>query len=280
MKRACLLSILLLVSMTTVLPLLYSAEHEAEAAARMSRGRRHRQMSAKQYRAWLRRKRARARRRTLALIRARERRRRALLAAARLRATPAGQWPTSSSVPFVRRPFMMNADASRAMNPYAMRAPDNWQRDSLSVNGEARFSMQGPDGHRTGVAAFVPLPAASLAAINPGASRSAAGRNQIGGVSFATLRRTVIDKMIEERGWVYNDLEREIGGRRVFVVLAQTADQQAWLYYFTELNGQVHRLAVKTPVATASVATVQAEQFLASLRATNQQIIAADAPRQ
>ncbi|HVG39000.1 MAG TPA: hypothetical protein VM870_06930, partial [Pyrinomonadaceae bacterium] len=112
-----------------------------------------------------------------------------------------------------------------------------------------------------------------------GASRGAAGRNQIGGVSFATLRRTVIDKMIEERGWVANEMEREIGGRRVFIVLAQTGDNQAWTYYFTELNGQLYSLAVKSAVHDSAAIAAQSAQFINSLRSGDQPAVAGEPPQ-
>ncbi|MEJ7709209.1 MAG: hypothetical protein WKF84_04950 [Pyrinomonadaceae bacterium] len=236
-------------------------------------------MSAKRYRALIRRKRAQRRRRAVALARARQRRQQAIAAASRWRrASGRRSVVTAAAARPVCRPFMMVASSPAALvkNPYAMSMPEGWQRDSLSVNGESRFSVQSNDGRRIGVAAFTPINATGLAMISSAATRGAA-RSQIGGISFATLRRTVIDKMIGERGWVNNDMEREIGGRRVFVVLAQTGDQQMWMYYFTELNGQVHSLAVKTSADAASFAAAQSEQFLTSLSAATTQPAAVSA---
>ena len=38
-----------------------------------------------------------------------------------------------------------------------------------------------------------------------------------------SLRRNVIDRMIKENGWVVNDYQKEIGGKKVYVVVAQSA---------------------------------------------------------
>lgn len=292
MKRACLLSVLVLVSIVTVLPFIDSAAQREAEAASVSQHHRRAHMSARRYRMWLRR-RAMRRRRARALARLREKRRQAILSAS-LRPHPrtltsvatTNYSPAQSlTTPIVRRTpqqstFMMTPASSTASETstraaVAMSTPDGWRRDSLAVNGEARFSLHSSDGSQTGGAFLTPLSARSLGAVSAGASRTAL-RNQIAGVSFTNLRRTVIDKMIQERGWVANDMEREIGGRRVFIVIAQTGDNQAWTYYFTELNGQLYSLAVKAPVGSTASVNAQAEQLLTSLRANNQPAVAAE----
>src|SRR5207244_8000291 len=73
-------------------------------------------------------------------------------------------------------------------------------------------------------------------------------RNSIGGVAFTDLRRNVIDKMMSAGGWVVNDRQREIGGHRVFEVIAQTPGgkdgkpDQVWNFYFTEIDGRIYSL--------------------------------------
>lgn len=277
MKRACLLSLLLLASLAAVLPLVDPAsERSAEAAGWNSQTGHH--MSARRYRAWLRHRRAVRRRRALALARSRERRRRAIIAARR----------TAPTMPVAgadnRAPFTMNASstANEARMLFASSTPDGWRRDAVGINGEIRFSVRDTGGATTGAAFFAPLSMQSLGAVSaarPAAGSFVAARNQMGGVSFATLRRSVIDKMIEQRGWVANDLERTIGGRRVFVVIAQTGDQQAWTYYFTEMNGQLYSLAVKAALTEAAAVAAQSERFIASLRSNNQPAIAAETIR-
>ncbi|HXD31575.1 MAG TPA: hypothetical protein VN643_10685 [Pyrinomonadaceae bacterium] len=96
-------------------------------------------------------------------------------------------------------------------------------------------------------------------------------RQSLSGVSFADLRRTVIDKMIAAGGWVSNDYEREVGGRRVFVVTAQTpgdgrSPDKAWNFYFTEVNGRIYSLTTEANLQSAERMSSEAERFIASLR--------------
>lgn len=93
----------------------------------------------------------------------------------------------------------------------------------------------------------------------------------LGGVSFGELRRIVIDKMIAAGGWVTNDFEREVGGRRVFVVTAQTpaaghSPEKSWNYYFTEVNGRIYSLTTEATGDSSERMASEAEKFIASLR--------------
>jgi hypothetical protein len=92
----------------------------------------------------------------------------------------------------------------------------------------------------------------------------------VGGLSVTALRRTVIDRMVAEGGWVTNDFVQEMQGRRVFVVLAQTgapgSPAQSWAFYFTEIDGRVYSLATTAPVEFAAPLASGSEQFMASLQ--------------
>jgi hypothetical protein len=90
---------------------------------------------------------------------------------------------------------------------------------------------------------------------------------------LADLRRTVIDKMIAANGWVTNDLEREINGRRVLLVFAQTAassdastPQLSWTFYFTEMEGRIYSLATSVPLEFSDRLALESEQVMASFR--------------
>jgi hypothetical protein len=79
--------------------------------------------------------------------------------------------------------------------------------------------------------------------------------------------------MLVSNGWVVNDYEREIGGRRAFVVVAQTAassdgrePQQSWVFYFTELDGRIYSFAAHAPLEFADRVLAESEQVMASLR--------------
>jgi hypothetical protein len=92
----------------------------------------------------------------------------------------------------------------------------------------------------------------------------------LGGVSFAELRRIVIDKMIAAGGWVTNDYQREVGGRQVFIVTAQTpadgrSPEKALNYYFTEVNGRIYSLTTEASLQSSERVTAEVERFIASL---------------
>jgi hypothetical protein len=96
----------------------------------------------------------------------------------------------------------------------------------------------------------------------------------LGGLAFTDLRRTVIDKMITAGGWVVNDRQRDIGGHKVFEVIAQTPannttkSDQVWNFYFTEVNGRVYSLTTRSAAGTTSKVSADAEQFISNFRPT------------
>lgn len=95
------------------------------------------------------------------------------------------------------------------------------------------------------------------------------GRNKtLAGVGFSALRRVVIDKMMREQGWIVNDYQKEIGGRKVFVVVAQSPSSNGRalhrLFYFTEVDGKIYSLATNASSETAEKIAEQTERVLAS----------------
>ena len=62
--------------------------------------------------------------------------------------------------------------------------------------------------------------------------------------------------MIRENGWVVNDYQKQIGGKKVYVVVAQspgTGGQiQSRLFYFTEVDGRIYSVATNSPTVEAS----------------------------
>jgi hypothetical protein len=143
----------------------------------------------------------------------------------------------------------------------ALPVPQNWQNVSSSLGGEFKFSLRAADGRPSGVAVWsrVNLPAAA----------SVDRRNRaLAGVSHASLRRTVIDRMLVEGGWVVNDFEREVAGLKVFVVVAQSEQggaRRSWTYYFVEAGGQLFSLATTAPSEFAAAVAAEAEQTLAAV---------------
>ena len=92
----------------------------------------------------------------------------------------------------------------------------------------------------------------------------------LGGVSFSEMRRIVIDKMINAGGWVTNDFQRDVGGRRVFIVTAHTpaegrTPEKDWNFYFTEVNGRIYSLATESTSESSERMAAEAERFITSL---------------
>jgi hypothetical protein len=75
-------------------------------------------------------------------------------------------------------------------------------------------------------------------------------------------------------GWVVNDFEREINGRRVYVVLAQSAGPndlrapaQSWTFYFTEVEGRIYNIVSNAPLEFSDRMGLEAERVIATLGA-------------
>ena len=112
---------------------------------------------------------------------------------------------------------------------------------------------------------------ASVTVVSPAVSADDNLRSKtVGGVATSSLRRTVIDQMLREEGWVVNDYQKEVGGRKVFVVVAQSASKsgvvQSHLFYFTEADGQIYRVATSTPDKNLARIEQESERIIATLR--------------
>ena len=141
---------------------------------------------------------------------------------------------------------------------------NGWNRMPASANGELKFRANANPTDQA------KLSVVALSRPNPAYLTQKEQRQMLSGVSFSELRRTVIDKMIVAGGWVSNDYEREVGGRRVFVVTAQTpadgrSPEKAWNFYFTEVNGRIYSLATEANLHSAERMSAEAERFIASL---------------
>jgi hypothetical protein len=174
-------------------------------------------------------------------------------------ASPAGapsSTPTAASA----------ATARTALMPFDFTPPHTWSSARKSRPGAAVFNVTTPDGRNAGTAVVAPV---SLSSAELAGSPASAKTKTVGGLSVTALRRTVIDRMVAEGGWVTNDFVQEMHGRRVFVVLAQTGapgtPSQSWAFYFTEIDGRVYSLATTAPVEFAAPLAAGCEQFMASL---------------
>lgn len=259
MLRRIGLSLGLLVSIVVMLPFATSTAHNlrSQLAARSHSFHHH-------SRAWWRRHRAQVRRRQATLAR-----QRALEATSR----------TGSAVSVPAKPSDNHAALPGALafpdgvyrdGAFSMSLPNGWSAGS-TTKGASSFRIAPPNG--------MPEAQATLAvvAIAPANVDQVIGREQrrmLGGVSFTDLRRSVIDRMISAGGWVVNDRQREIGGHRVFEVIAQTPatrdgkPEQLWNFYFTEINGRVYSLTTRTTGGFTEKLAGDAEKFLSDFRPT------------
>jgi hypothetical protein len=265
MLRAAALSLLILVSIVVILPLAQSSAHNSSRSSVTYRKKRLRRHS----RAWWRRYRARVRaRRAAALTRAHQ-----------TGVDEQGHDQEASLAP--------NASAitggiyNDPSGLFTLTLPAGWSRRPLWSQGEATFRIYAMDGRRIGQASLSVVPSSVSAG---GVSSPRARSRSLGGVALTDLRRTVIDKMIALNGWVINDMERELGGRRVFLVIAQTATspdgrtpQQLWTFYFTEIDGRIYSLATSMPLEFSDRLAGESEQIMSSFR-TNRPASLAEKP--
>jgi len=249
--RAIALSLALLVGVGTIVPL---ATEQVEAGKRKTK-----KYAKKKYRkyskAWWRQYRAKQRHR-----KAMQARRRALrLQQLRLAKRNAGvkEVKTASVAKTV-------ADKAPAMLPSGEAAPAGWQSGSLSGN-EIQFSVDGGRG------------TAAISVVGPASGETVAtGRNQaVGGVPTTALRREVINRMIRENGWVVNDYTKEIGDKKVYVVVAQSQENgrlNSRMFYFTEVAGRIYSVATNTNVNSADRIAEESEKVINSLQPRNRPV--------
>ena len=262
MLRAAALSLLVLFSIAAMLPLAKSSAHNSASSAshhRKKRIRRHSRAWWRRYRAHLRRKRA-----------------------MQLQNAQKTYAPEQSRDDVALSPNTSAITGGTYNDPrgiFSLTLPGGWTR-SASARGETTFRIYAPDGRPVGRAV---LSVVSSVAASDGALTARARARALGGVPLADLRRTVIDKMIALNGWVINDLEREINGRRFLVVIAQTAassdastPQQSWAFYFTEIEGRIYSLATSAPLEFSDRLALESEQVMASFRAQRPSTVAAD----
>jgi hypothetical protein len=187
--------------------------------------------------------------------------------------TPTSSSPSTSPAAFVRagaQTVSANiavSPARRAQMPFDFNAPSNWSPSRRTRPGEAVYNVVGPDGRSAGTAVLAPV---SLSTAQLAGAPTSPKTKTVGGLPVTALRRTVIDRMVAEGGWVTNDVIQESHGRRVFVVLAQTgtpgAPTRSWTFYFTEVDGRVYSLATTAPVEFAEPLASASEQLMATLR--------------
>jgi len=194
-------------------------------------------------------------------------RRRALQAA--LRNNPGVMTADGKSANHVTLPGALSLPESVYRDgSFAMPLPNDWSATGNRNGSSFRIEpTNGAPSAQANLAVVALAPAAN--AVQPLPNEQ---RKMLGGVAFTALRRTVIDKMITAGGWVVNDRQRQIGGHKVFEVIAQTPanaqtkTDQVWNFYFTEIDGRVYSLTTRSASGTTSKVSADAEQFLSTFR--------------
>ena len=76
--------------------------------------------------------------------------------------------------------------------------------------------------------------------------------------------------MIREEGWVVNDYQKEIGGKKVYVVVAQSPGAggaiQSRMFYFTEVDGRIYSVSTNSPNDNAQRLEQESEKVINSLQ--------------
>jgi hypothetical protein len=248
--RAIALTLALLIGIGTIIPLGTDyAEAGPRTAKKYKKHKKYKKYSKRwwrQYRARMKRKRAlQARRRAMRLRQLRLARKR-------------GTVRRASKPVVAAKPKAAPAENSVSILPSGQAAPAGWKR-AASTSSEVNFSVDNGNG------------SASISVVGPATGETVdTGRNRVlAGVPTTALRREVINRMIRENGWVVNDYQKSIGGRSVYVVVAQSQNGgrvQSRMFYFTEADGRIYSVATNAAADAADRIAEESEKVIFSLQ--------------
>ena len=248
--RAIALTLALLIGMGTIIPL---GTDYAEAGPRTSKKYKKHKKYKKYSKRWWRQYRARMKRKRALQARRRAMRLRQLRLA---RLNKSRNRPAKPVVAAKAKPAA--AETTVAMLPSGQAAPAGWRKNS-ATSSEVSFSVDNGNG------------SAAISVLGPATGETVeTGRNRaVGGVPTNALRREVINRMIRENGWVVNDYQKSIGGRSVYVVVAQSQNGsrvQSRMFYFTEADGRIYSVATNSAADSAERIAEESEKVIFSLQ--------------
>jgi len=248
-----------LVGIGTIIPL---ATEYAEAGPRKTKRYKKKQKGYKKYsKRWWRQHRASVRKRKALQSRRRSMRLRQIRLA-KLNGTPIRTSKVSAAAKWTD-------DQSVAMLPSGQAAPKGWRRGQ-STGSEIEFRVDNGNGSDLGSAAISVVGPAMGESVDTGRNRT------VGGVPTASLRREVINRMVRENGWVVNDFQKEIGGKTVYVVVAQSQGNggrvNSRMFYFTEVDGRIYSVATNSQTDAAERLAEESEKAIFSLQSRPQPI--------
>lgn len=269
MIRAIALSLVMLIGIGVVLPI---ATEYVEGGPRKYKKYKKKQRIKKYSKRWWRLYKARQARRRAILRRKRALRLRQIrLAKARARAKqlrrnrPVRRARTLQAV----RPRRVESSPA-VSTPNGQTPPANW-RPEASTSTEVKFRVDDSRGSEIGTASIVMVGPASGGDADGGRVKT------IGGMATSSLRRSVIDQMIRENGWVVNDYQKTVSGKNVYVVVGQfegtDGRMRQKVFYFTEVNGRVYSVSTVAPSDSSERLAEESEKVIDSLvsKANNQQ---------
>lgn len=256
--RAIALSLALLVGIATIVPLATEFAEAGPRTAKTKKKKRYWRGVKKYSKRWWQLYRAQERRKKANAKRRRQLRLRQL----RLARARAVESPTQGKVVGKNVPAAKAAEPKRAaVLPSGDPVPHGWTA-SQATPSELQFRVDNSAGTQVG--------SASITVVGPAIPENAGSRKTLGGVSTATLRREVIDRMIRENGWVVNDYEKNIAGQPVYVVVAQSqaknGSMQSRMFYFTEVEGRIYNVATNSPVQESERLAEESEKVINSLK--------------
>lgn len=256
--RAIVLSLALLIGIGAIIPL---ATENAEAGSRKHRKYKKKHRKYKKYsKGWWREYHKRKKRQKMLAARKRMMRLRQLRLAKARRATQ----PSNAKAQTAKSKTV--EERSPAVLPTGEAAPKGWSRGQNSTS-EVQFKVDDGRGGQIGSAA--------ISVVGPAMTGDGyAPKNKtIGGVPTTSLRRTVIDQMVRENGWVVNDYQKEVSGNKVYVVVAQSqvgGALQSRMFYFTEADGRIYSVATNAQSDNAERLAEESEKVINSLQRRGQ----------
>ena len=263
MLRAIALSLALLFAVGTIIPL---ATDYTEAGPKHHR--KHKKKKLKKYsKAWWRwYHKMKKRKKAMAARKRALRARQMMLAKKRMVNDLSKKSADKSAKPFdkkgdVAEKTVQKDEGKQAVLPSGEKAPKGWKKSKVT-NSEQGFSVDDDGGNRVGSAS---LTLVGMASGDDGGSRA----KSVGGVQSGSLRRMVIDRMMKEDGWVVNDYFKEVDGKKVYVVVAQSSKGAQVLqryFYFTEIDGKIYNLATAAPSDNSDRLARESEKVLNSLQ--------------
>jgi hypothetical protein len=269
MKRAIALSLAMLLTIGMMLPLVPT---EASSKTKAHYSNKKKKKIKKYSKAWWRRYRARMKHKRALLARKRAlRAKRMMYAKSQNKAHDATKTASASNS---KPQAVQTVSASYTGGYYndsrtgwSVTVPTGWTNRPSQEGSDSTFRVYS-DGRASGSATISVVGSAA-----PQFSDTPNGRGQqktLGGVPVTNFRRVVIDRMIREEGWVVNDYVKEIGGKKVFVVVAQTPalngqPAQTKVFYFTESGGRIMSVATSSTADSADRVAADSEKVIESL---------------